>query len=134
MFLLDTVVLSELRKRERNPGLVAWIAEQRTADQFVSVITIGEIQRGIELQRVKDAGFAGMLARWLDIILTAYADRILDLDRRTARRWGRLSAELGHDGADLMIAATALEHGLVVVTRNVRHFERAHVTICNPFQ
>ena len=97
MFLLDTVVLSELRKRERNPGLVAWIAEQRTADQFVSVITIGEIQRGIELQRVKDAGFAVMLARWLDIILTAYADRILDLDRGTARRWGRLSAELGHD-------------------------------------
>ena len=133
MFLLDTVILSELRKRERNPGLVAWIAGQRTADQFVSVITIGEIQRGIDLQRSKDAGFAETLARWLDIILTAYADRILDLDRGTARRWGRLSAELGHDGADLMIAATALEHGLTVVTRNVRHFERARVAICNPF-
>lgn len=134
MFLLDTVVLSELRKRDRNPSLVTWIAGQKAADLFVSVITIGEIQRGIELQRPKDAVFAETLARWLDIILTAYDDRILDLDRDTTRRWGRLCAELGHDGADLMIAATALEHGLTVVTRNVRHFERADVSICNPFK
>lgn len=133
MFLLDTVVLSELRKRDRNPGLVAWIADRPTADLFVSVVTIGEIQRGIVLQQAKDADFAALLAGWLDRLLTVYAERILPFDLGAARRWGRLSAELGHDSADLMIAATGLEHGLTVVTRNLRHFQPTGVATLNPF-
>lgn len=133
MFLLDTVVLSELRKRGRNPGLVAWIADRPTADLFVSVVTIGEIQRGIVLQQAKDADFAALLAGWLDRVLTVYAERILPFDLGAARRWGRLSAELGHDSADLMIAATGLEHGLTVVTRNLRHFQPTGVATLNPF-
>lgn len=133
MYLLDTVVLSELRRRDRNPGLVAWIAGRPTADLFVSVVTIGEIERGIALQRSKDADFAKRLAAWLDQVLTIHAERILPFDLGAARRWGRLSADLGHDGADLMIAATGLERGLTVVTRNLRHFEPAGVATLNPF-
>lgn len=133
MFLIDTVVLSELRKRERNPGVVAWAERQRTADLFVSVISIGEIERGIVRQRARDPRFAEALAAWLDWVLALYGDRVLPFDLRAARRWGRLSAALGNESADLLIAATALEHGLTVVTRNVSDFAPAGVPTHDPF-
>lgn len=133
MFLLDTVVLSELRRQQRNPGVVQWVAAQRPSDLFLSAVTIGEVERGITRQQSVNPDFAAALAAWLDAVLTLYADRILGIDTATARRWGRLSAQLGNDGADLLIAATALEHGLTVVTRNVRHFEPAGVAVLNPF-
>ena len=133
MFLLDTVVLSELRRRERDPGVVHWIAGQRPSDLFLSLVTIWEIERGILLQQPRNAGFAASLTVWLDKLLHLYAERILDIDTSVARRWGRLSAAIGHDGADLLIAATAEEHGLTVVTRNVRHFEPTGVAVLNPW-
>ena len=88
MYLLDTVVLSELRRRERNPGVVNWLASQRSSELFLSVVTIGEIERGILLQQTKNAPFASTLAEWLETILHRYADRILDIDTAVARRWG----------------------------------------------
>lgn len=133
MFLLDTVVLSELRRQQRNPGVVRWVAAQRPSDLFLSAVTIGEVERGIARQQSMNSDFAATLATWLDAVLSLYADRILGIDTATARRWGRLSAQLGNDGADLLIAATALEHGLTVVTRNVRHFEPTGVAVLNPF-
>lgn len=133
MFLIDTVTLSELRKRERDPTVVRWFERQRTTDLFLSVISIGEIERGIARQRTTDPGFAGALADWLDRVLTVYAERIVPFDLRTARRWGALSAALGNDSAHLMIAATALEHGLTVVTRNVSDFELSGVAVLDPF-
>lgn len=134
MYLVDTVVLSELRKRQRDPGVVRWIERQRTADLFLSVVTIGEVERGIALQRPKNPDFATSLSRWLDEVLTFYGDRVLPFDVGAARRWGTLAAAIGNDGADLMIAATALEHGLTVVTRNVADFKAAGVPTINPFQ
>ena len=134
MFLLDTDVLSALRRRERHPEAVRWMETQRTADLYISVVTVGEIERGISQQQPRDPSFAGELALWLDRVLAWYSDRILIVDAATARRWGQLSATLGHDGADLLIAATALEHGLTVVTRNVRHFEPTGVPTLNPFE
>ena len=134
MFLLDTDVLSALRRRERNPEAVRWVETQRTADLYISVVTVGEIERGITQQQPRDPYFAGELALWLDRVLAWYSDRILIVDAATARRWGQLSATLGHDGADLLIAATALEHGLTVVTRNARHFEPTGVPTLNPFE
>jgi len=133
MFLIDTVTLSELRKRERDPKVVAWFERQRTADLFLSVISIGEIERGIARQRATDPGFASALAAWLDRVLTLYGERILPFDLRAARRWGALSAALGHDSADLMIAATALENALTVVTRNVSDFEPTGAAVVDPF-
>ncbi|MGQ0621000.1 MAG: type II toxin-antitoxin system VapC family toxin [Panacagrimonas sp.] len=133
MYLLDTVVLSELRRRQRDPRVVQWVSAQRPSDLHLSVITLGEIERGIAQQRPINPQFAAALATWLDGLLHHYADRILPVDTNTARRWGVLSAQLGHGGADLMIAATALEHGLTVVTRNARHFEPTGVAVVDPF-
>ena len=133
-FLIDTDVLSALRRRERNPATVRWVETQRTADLYLSVVTVGEIERGITQQQRNDPSFAQELAYWLDRVLAWYGDRILPVDSATARRWGRLSATHGHDSADLLIAATALEHGLTVVTRNVRHFQLTGVPIVSPFE
>lgn len=133
MFLIDTDVLSALAKRQRNPNVERWMERQRSSDLFLSVIVIGEIERGIALQHAKDPNFATALASWLDQILAVYADRILPFDLASARRWGKLSAAMGHDGADLQIAATALERGLTVVTRNVLDFKPTGVSVLDPF-
>jgi predicted nucleic acid-binding protein len=135
MFLLDTVVLSELRKppRQRDQNLVRWIGEVPSQDLFISVLTVGEIERGIERQRQVDPSFAENLATWLDVVLRTYQSRILPVDIAIARRWGRLSHRIGNKGLDLAIAATALEHGLTVATRNVSDFEPTGVSVFNPF-
>jgi predicted nucleic acid-binding protein len=134
MYLIDTVVLSELRKTQRDAGVVAWFERQRTADLFISVVSIGEIERGIARQRTANQDFAAVLATWLDRVLALYGERVLAFDLQTARRWGILSAVLGNDSADLMIAATALEHGLTVVTRNVTDFAPTGVPVLDPFE
>ena len=100
---------------------------------YLSVVSIGEVERGIVRRQRHDPAFARVLAAWLDSVLVLYGERILAVDLSTARRWGRLSGALGHEGADLLIAATALEHGLTVVTRNARHFEPTGVPVLNPF-
>jgi predicted nucleic acid-binding protein len=135
MFLLDTVVISELRKplRQRNRNLVKWIEAVSSQDLFVSVVTIGEIERGIEQQRQLNPQFAANLAAWLDVVPRTYEGRILAVNIAVARRWGRLSHQIGNKGLDLAIAATALEHGLAVVTRNVADFERTGVSVLDPF-
>jgi len=127
------MVLSELRRRERDPGVVAWISSQRHEDCFLSVVSIGEIERGIARRRATDPSFATQLAGWLDQLLRLYGDRLLPMEVGVARRWGQLSASIGHDGADLLIAATALEHGLTVVTRNLKHFQATGVATLNPW-
>ncbi len=135
MFLLDTVVLSELRKprRQRNHNVVHWLEKVSSQDLFVSVVTIGEIERGIERQRQLDPSFAERLAVWVDTVLRTYEGRILPVDVAVARRWGRLSQQIGNKGLDLAVAATALEHGLTVVTRNVSDFEPTGVSVLDPF-
>lgn len=133
MFLIDTVTLSELRRRQRDPMVVAWFEHQRTTDLFLSVVSVGEIERGIERQRATDPGFSEALAAWLDRVLALYGERVVAFDLRMARRWGILTAALGNSSADLMIAATALEHGFTVVTRNVSDFEPTGVAVLNPF-
>jgi len=133
MILLDTVVLSELRKPRPSPAVVKWLSGQRDSELFLSVVSLGEIERGIEKQRGSDPAFSMVLSRWLDDLLSLYGDRVLPISPPIARRWGILSARLGNDSADLLIAATAITHGLVVATRNVRHFEPAGVGVVNPF-
>jgi predicted nucleic acid-binding protein len=133
MYLLDTVVLSELRKRQRNANVVAWIGSVADADLYVSAATIVEIEFGIERQRKHDTAFAETLAAWLDTMLRVYGDRVLPITVQIARRWGRLVAEIGNRDLDVAIAATALEEGLTVITRNVSHFARTGVPTLNPF-
>lgn len=133
MFLLDTVVLSELRKRDRNPGLTDWMSRQRGTDLFLSVISIGEIERGICSVAKRDPEFAERLTAWRDKLLMVYAERLLPVSVAVARQWGRLSVEAGNSGADILIAATAREHNLTVVTRNTRHFVSVGAPVCNPW-
>jgi len=133
MYLLDTNVLSALRRPDRHPGPTVWLRDQRPSDLNLSVVTIAEIERGIARQLPHDPNFARELAAWLERTLAGFADRLLGVDVPTARRWGRLSAALGHNDVDLLIAATALEHGLTVVTRNTRHFHPTGAPVLNPF-
>ncbi len=114
--------------------VVAWLSTTTENSLFLSVVTISEIQRGIAGQRRKDAVFARRLQQWLEVLLRNYADRVLPVTTDIAQRWGELSAAAGHDGADLIIAATALQHGLTVVTRNEKHFEPLGVKLLNPYQ
>lgn len=133
MWLLDTMVISELRKRTPDPNVVAWLSSAQEKSLFLSVVTISEIQRGIALQRSKDASFSERLQQWLDELLRNYSDRVLPVTTEIACRWGELTARVGHDGADVVIAATALQHGLFVVTRNERHYNSFSVPIINPY-
>lgn len=132
MFLLDTDVVSLLRRPDRHPACARWLGSQRPSDLFLSVVTVAEVERGIVRQMGRNPDFARALAAWLEHLMERYHNRILALDVSTARRWGQMSGTLGHDSADLLIAATALEHGLTVVTRNVRHFRPAGVPVLNP--
>ena len=133
MILLDAVVLSELRKRQHSPEMVRWIAGFQDNDLFLSVVSIGEIQRGIEKKRKNDPDFSASLTRWIEDLLRLYGDRVLPVTPAIARCWGMLSARIGNDSADLLIAATALTHGLQVATRNTRHFMATGVNVINPF-
>ncbi|MEW6513501.1 MAG: type II toxin-antitoxin system VapC family toxin [Pseudomonadota bacterium] len=133
MFLLDTVIISELRKAKPDAGVVRWISQQQDSQLFLSAVTLGEIERGIEKQRKTAPEFAAELAAWIEELMQLYADRILPVTAGIARCWGRLSARLGNEGADLLIAATAQMHGLVVITRNTRDFEPTGVKVLNPY-
>jgi predicted nucleic acid-binding protein len=132
-YLLDTCVLSELRKPNGNRGVAIWVAGIRPDEAFLSVLTLGEIRRGIELHRAKDARAAGALERWLLGLEAHYAERILPITAAIADRWGRLSLTRPIPVSDGLIAATGLEHRLTVVTRNVVDFERSGVNTLNPF-
>ncbi len=133
MYLIDTVVFSELYRHRRHPGFVGWLSDKSEELFFLSAVTIGEIERGIEIQRRRDPLFAASLLVWLERSITVYDERILPVTTDIARRWGRLTSQIGHASADLMIAATALEHGLTVATRNVRHFIPTGVAVEDPF-
>ena len=132
MFLIDTDVLSALPRQERFPEIARWMSKQRAADLYLSVVSIGEIERGVVRQQRSNPDFARALALWLDSAITLYGEHILGMNLAIARRWGQLSARIGNDSADLLVAATALEHGLSVVTRNVRHFQPAGVEVVDP--
>ncbi|OAN70327.1 MULTISPECIES: type II toxin-antitoxin system VapC family toxin [Roseobacteraceae] len=133
MYILDTNVISAVRRPDRAPQVAAWLRGKAEQDLFLSVITLGEIERGIRQQEGRDPGFARDLRSWLDRTVLLFSDRLLPFDAEDARIWGRLSAEVGHAGADLMIAASALRHAATVVTGNVSDFAPTGVTIENPF-
>ena len=133
MYVLDTNVISAIRRPERAPQVAAWLLGKAEQDLFLSVITLGEIERGIRQQEVHNPDFARDLRTWLDRTVLLFSDRLLAFDAQDARIWGRLSAEIGHTGADLMIAATALRHAATVVTGNVSDFAPTGAIIENPF-
>ena len=134
MYLLDTDVVSALRRPERNAVVSAWVRDQTPDSLYTSVITVGEILYGIARQRRRQPEFAAQLERWLESVMALFKDRVLVFDDAAARRWGILHAELGFTSSDLQIAAIAWSRGLTVVTRNVRHFEPTGVPTLNPLE
>lgn len=134
MYLLDTNVISAVRRPDRAPQVAAWLQGRPQDQLFLSVITLGEIERGIRAQDRLNPVFAADLRAWMDRTLRLFSDRLLPFGADEARIWGRLSQDIGHDGADLMIAATALTRDAVVVTGNVDDFRPTGVRIENPFR
>ncbi len=133
-FLLDTIVVSELRKAERsNAGVRRWMTTHLTDELWLSVLVIGELRRGVELIRRRDATAATSLNAWLDGLLDRYEDRILPVTTRIAQRWALITVPDPVPIIDGLLAATALEHGLILVTRNVSDVASTGVAAVNPF-
>src|SRR5690606_13111835 len=138
MYVLDTNVLSELRKvrlGKADTNVVAWTESVDAADLFVSVITIMELELGVLSIERKDATQGAMLRSWLERqVLPEFSGRTLPIDTAVAQRCGRLHVPDKHDERDALIAATALMHGMTVVTRNVADFTTTGVAIINPWE
>jgi len=138
MYLIDTNVISELRKNSRaNPGVVAFFSEitANASATYLSVITIGELRRGVEIIRHRgDWLQAAQLETWLNDVCMEFSHAILGLDEDIAHVWGKLQVPNPENVIDKQIAATALIHDLTVVTRNTKHFHSTGVRCINPFR
>lgn len=134
-YLVDTNVLSEISKEAGcNNNVAEWYARVPRDDLCLSALVIGEIRGGVERLRARDLRRAIRFERWLVLVVDLFADRIVGIDRRIAERWGWLNARERLPAVDGLLAATAIIHKMVVVTRNARDFARTGVPVLNPFE
>jgi toxin FitB len=133
-YLLDTNVVSELRKRTPNPHVLTWYLSARNAEAYISTLVVGEIRRGVDRMWGNDPTRATMLDRWLMTLITSYRDRTPAVTTEIAEEWGRLSASNPPPVIDGLMAATAKVHSLTFVTRNIADVERTGVNLLNPFR
>lgn len=137
-YLLDTCLISELVKKEPNPAVVNWLDGQDEQKLFLSVLNLGELQKGIS--KLPDGAKKDELQAWVALdLVERFTGRILEVDLETALSWGRLQGEAEQAGEklpvmDSLIAATAAAHGLVVVTRNAKDMGRCGARVCNPWK
>jgi toxin FitB len=134
-YLLDTNVISELRRKKPNPGLVQWLSQRPPALLFLSVLTLGELRKGIE--SCQDAARKSKLRDWLEFELPSFfAGRIINIDVHICDTWGRMIVRAGKPlpVVDSLLGATAIQHGLSLVTRNTRDFEYLDIDVINPWE
>ncbi len=133
-YLLDTNVLSELRRKQPDPRVLQWFAQRPAGTLYLSVLTLGEIRKGVEV--LADQPRRLLLLDWIETELPAFfSGRILGIDTAVADRWGRLVAQAGQPlpAIDSLLAATAAQHGLIFVTRNMRDVQGLGVQLINPW-
>lgn len=133
-YLLDTSVLSELRKRDPDTRVLGWYRTVQPADLYLSVLTIGEIRRGVERLRRRDPLQAARLERWLIGLNVSYRDRLIEVDASIAEQWGRINVPDPLPAVDGLLAASAIVRDWTLVTRNVRDVRRCGVRLLNPFE
>jgi hypothetical protein len=134
-YLLDTNVISEIRKGERcNANVAAWYASADDADVYLSVLVLGEIRKGIEQLRGKDQKRAGEFEMWLSVLRDRFGERVVPVDRAVADEWGRMSAGRSVPATDALLAATAKVHQMTLVTRNLSDVADLGVDVLNPFK
>jgi predicted nucleic acid-binding protein len=133
-YLLDSKLISETRKIRADAGVMAFLAAADATRLFLSVLTLGELRKGVEAKRRADSATADRLGAWMDRIETTFADRILPVDTPAARLWGELSARRTLPVIDTLIAATAITRGLTLVTRNTRDVAATGVPLLDPWQ
>jgi predicted nucleic acid-binding protein len=132
-FLLDTNVLSEARRKRQDPNVAGFVASLAGRRVCVSAMTIGELRKGAAAKRAEDRRHADMLDGWIDEVEAHYAERILPIDLEVATVWGKLSADRPRPIVDTLLAATAIVHGLTVVTRDIDGFADTGVVLVNPW-
>ena len=132
-YLLDTNVLSETRKKQADAGVTAFLEAVDSSALYLSVLTIGELRKGVAVKRRTDPLAAKALAAWVEGLEFGFADRILGIDAATARLWGDWSADRPRPVVDTLLAATAVQHGLTLVTRNARDVSGLLVKVHNPW-
>jgi hypothetical protein len=132
-FLLDTNVLSETRKRLPHQNVITWLQQRDQTELYISVLTLGELAKGIARRRKTDQPAAVNLTHWLDGIELLFSDRLIPIDPAIARVWGELNADRNLAVIDSLLAATAKVHGLTLVTRNVKDIETTGVKYLNPW-
>jgi predicted nucleic acid-binding protein len=134
-YLLDTNVVSEVRKPNPNAGVAAWFNEADTADLYLSVLVVGEVRQGIErLRRRRDRKQAALFERWLAVLKQEFAQRLMPISANVAERWGRLNAAQPLPVIDGLLAATALEHDLTLVTRDTDTLAMSGARLLNPWR
>jgi toxin FitB len=133
-YLLDTNVISETRKKRPDSGVMAFLAAADSAGLFLSVLSLGELRKGVKARRKTDPTVGDLLGVWVDTIETQFADRLLWVDAATATVWGELSAGRSLPVIDTLIAATAIRHGMTLVTRNTVDFQSTGAPLIDPWQ
>jgi predicted nucleic acid-binding protein len=132
-YLLDTNVVSETRRPRRDARVIAFLAGEAKVDSYLSVLTIGELRKGVEAKRRLDPVAAERIDAWIGRLEIRYAEKTLPVDKMVADMWGRLMADRPRPVVDTMLAATALVHGLTLVTRNTRDVAGTGVNAINPW-
>ena len=135
-YLLDTNVLSETRKKKADAGVISFLEAADSSSLFISVLTLGELRKGIAAKKLKDPNpdAASRLTAWVEGLEVSFADRILAIDAATARLWGDWSGQRPRPVVDTLLAATAVLHDLTLVTRNLRDLRGIPVKLLDPWK